>query len=340
MPDQPKYFIHTPEELEGYTLVETEPEPPNPDKNREKRTNLKEIKDNITSLQDALNQRAKEFGLSAPKLDLPPLPPDFTKEHLEALNEIFGQGNLEATVCPTLEQLTDQYFQMMYPETQRDEDTARGLKSYQPDWWNKTAGAGFSITDEEAERTNQTRATWVELYTKSIHTEVNTLQNTILLTETIQKPDYKNGTQHYGTKEGKDETKDKLLPIIRQIFGDTANRCNLTWDQFNQELIPKLKEEVLKKFQSKKLKLTNIEIIITPAIVSNLQTTLKHPSDSQTNTSDWSSTPLIDQYDKDSGHRLVVGDSGVGGAGYVDRVRRGLGWDGVGFRLSVALKNT
>ena len=339
MPDHPKYFTLTPEELQGYVL-ETNPEPPNPDKDRGRRTTLKEIKDNIKSLQDALTQRAKEFNLPAPKLDCPPLPPDFTKEHIKALQEVFGEGNLEATVCPNPDQLTDQYFQMMYPETQRGEDTNRGLKSYRPDWWKKTANTGFSITDEEAEKTKQPRATWGELYIKSMRAEAGTLQNTTLLTETIKKPDYKNGTQHYGTKDGIDETKDKLLPIIRQVFGDTANRFNLTWDQINQELIPKLRETLLNTLQAKHLKPIDIEIIITPAIINNIQTTIKHPTDSQTNTYDWSSTPLIDQYDKDSCCRLMSGHSGSGGAGCVSVGRRGGSWGGRGFRLSVVLQNT
>ena len=84
----------------------------------------------------------------------------------------------------------------------------------------------------------------------------------------------------------------------------------------------------------------DIEIIITPAIVSNLQTTLKHPTDSKTSTYDWTSTPLINQYDKDSGGRLVVGGSDGGGAGYVGGGLPVNGWNDRGFRLSVVLKST
>jgi len=339
MHDQPKYFTLTPEELKGY-VVEEKPEQPKSDKRDRGKIALKEIRESIEILKQALNQRATEFGLPVPKLDLPPLPPDFTKEHLEALNEVFGSNNLEATVCPKPEELTDEYFQMMYPATQRTEDTARGLKSYHPGWWDKTASEGFCITSEEAEKTGKVQATWGELYTKSMQAESTQLGSTVLLSEIIQKSNYKDGNQHYGTKEGTDSTKDNLLPIIKEVFGNTANRFNLTWDQITQELIPKLKEKVLQAFQTKGLKEKDIEIIITPAIVSNLQTTLKHPTDSKTSTYDWTSTPLINQYDKDSGDRLLVGCSVDGGAGYVSDVLPGGRWNDGGFRLSVVLKST
>jgi len=76
-------------------------------------------------------------------------------------------------------------------------------------------------------------------------------------------------------------------------------------------------------------------VILTPAIVSNLQTTLNHPENSQTNTSEWASTILLKQDGTDSGYRLVVGYSGDGGAGYVDDGHRGDRWGSRGFRLSV-----
>ena len=68
------------------------------------------------------------------------------------------------------------------------------------------------------------KATWGELYVASMRSEASQLQNTLLLTESIQKPNYIDGTQQYGSKEGLDDTLDPLLPIIHEVFGDEANR--------------------------------------------------------------------------------------------------------------------
>jgi len=297
MPESPKYFTLTPEQLEEYVVEEETKKPPKPDK-----------KDRS----------------------------GFTKEQLEVLSEIFGKDNLEQTSYPSPDQLTDDYFAEMYPEAQSEQNTQKGLVSFHPSWWNNTADVGFSITDEEAEKRKTKRATWGELYIKSMRAEAPQFQNAILFSETIQKPNYTNGSQHYGTKEGIDQSKDQLLPIIREVFGSTANRFNLTWNQINQELIPKIKEKLLHIFKPNQ----DFDIIITPATISNLQTTHKHPSDSQTSTHDWTSTPLINQNNQDSGYRLVVGNSGNGGAGCVGYVGLGGSWGSRGFRLSVVLRST
>ena len=250
-------------------------------------------------------------------------------EYIEALSEIFKGETLDTITLPKPEELTDEYFSKMYPETQRDEDTAKGLVSYRPSWWKDKADASIVGSAEEI---------WGQAFIRSMQSEATQLQDSLLLTESIQKPNYTGGSQQYGSKEGADATLDPLLPIIREVFGEEANRFNLSWDQITNDLLPKVKEKITSSFTAKGLPIPNFDVILTPALVSNIQTTLNHPENSQTTTYEWSSTPLLKQDNTDSGLRLVVGYSGRGGAGYVYGYHRGGSWDYDGFRLSVVFK--
>ncbi len=308
----------------GLPVFRLDKEPTLPDTYTEDR----EITENFTELKDGLNKRFSELNLSAPKLDILPLPPDFNKEHLAVLEDIFGQ-KLDVSTVPKVVNWQE-YFQTMYPARQRPEDTQANLVSHNPNYWKNEIDKNVVGGKETVK----------SAFERSISNNTKELEGQIFFTETIQKPNYIDGTQYYGTKEGTDATKDKLLPIIRQVFGNTANRFNLTWDQINQKLIPKVKEALVNSFRSKHLPIPEFDIICTPAIISNLEMSLRHPENSSTSTGEWSSTTLLKKDNTDSGRRLVVGTSVDGGAGYVFNDHRGSRWGNDGFRLSVALKNT
>ena len=260
----------------------------------------------------------------------PELPDTLQPEHLLALNEIFGKDKLEDVVLPKSEDLTDSYFDLMYPATQQEKDTAKGLVSYRPDFWSQKADASL---------VGSTGETWGDVFVRSMKEEAKKFTGVALFTESIQKPIYTDSKQQYGTKAGADATKDPLLPLIREVFGMDANRFSLSWDQINEKLIPAVTKAIQAKLRSTgKAPLPNFEVILTPALASNLSMTLKHPENSQTNTYEWTSTPLLKQDGTDSGRRLVVGHSGLGGASYVGYDHRDNGIGVVGFRLSVVFR--
>ncbi len=180
--------------------------------------------------------------------------------------------------------------------------------------------------------TEATKETWFAAYRLSQASFAKSLQGQLILTETVKKPTHTDGTQQYTTKDNKP---DPLLSIFQEVFGEGANRFNHSHDQWTTELIPKVKEAIQKRFKSKGLIIPNFEVILTPSIIFNQQTTLNHPENSQNNTFEWNHDPLLKQDKTDRGRRLVVGDSVYGGAGYVDLVRRGGPWDRRGGRLSV-----
>ena len=250
----------------------------------------------------------------------------FPPEYIEALSEVFKGEKLDLTAMPKEEELTDEYFDKMYPVKQRAEDTTRGLTSYRPNWWNESSNKEITGPDKE---------TWGQAFERSMRAEAEQFKESVIFTESIQKPKYKDGKQQYGTIEGTEPDKDPLLPIIQKVFGKKANRFNLTWDQITNELLPKVKEKIKDEFAGRCATIPDFEVILTPAIVSNLQTTLNHPENSQTNTSEWTSTILLKQDGTDSGYRLVAGFSEDGGAGFVYYVPRENRWNGRGFRLSV-----
>ena len=282
-------------------------------------------------LSKALNTRFKEFDsthtfeFSNPEN----IPENLTPEHIEVINEVFGQ-NTESTLIPKpkeLHNLDDEYQRVMYPETQQESDKKNGLVSYRPAYFNQSAK---EVTKQEE--------TWLEAYTRSMNEEMETLGGSLVLYETTQKPNYKDGKQHYGTKEGDDPSKDPLLPIFKQAFGKDANRFNHSWDDIQTKLIPKVKEHITKQFQDKNLPIPDFDVILAPASLFNLQTTLNQLNNSQTNTFECSSTVLTGKDKKDSGHRLRVGGSGRGGSSNVDYDHRGSYWDGGGARLAVVLR--
>ncbi len=288
------------------------------------------LKEPFVALQEKITARFSEYSRSAPVIETPRIPELLTPEHVRALSEIFGRGNLELLPTFSGEQLNDEYIDTMYPESQTEEDRARGLVSSHPSWWNEKADSAFATSTEED------RPTWGQLYVNSMRVEARVFQGKLVYTESIQKPTYVDGKQGYGTKEGRDKTKDALAPILQEVFGaEHDHRFSLTWDQINTELVPKVKEKIVAKFKEHGLAEVKFEVVCTPAVINNLQSTLNHPENSQTDTYEWGSTPLLKEDGTDSGHRLVVGRSDLGGAGYVSFDHRGNSWNNRGFRLSV-----
>lgn len=280
----------------------------------------KQLQEVTKKLNDALNQRAQEFGLSLQfNLSSPELPKDLTSEQLKLIQDEIFKGNSEVLLLPTPKELDDfstNYLTMMYPKTQKDSDsqkTPEPLTSYCPSWFENLAKIeGFEFQDE----------TWFQAYLRSMKQELETFKAdkaSFVLLETTQKPNYiTNGLQHYGTKEGTDPSQDPLLSIFQEVFNDTkANRFNHTFDELTNQLIPKMEEKIKQSFQDKKLPIPKFKVILCPTYLFNLQTTLLHPANSQTNTWEWSSTPLLDTQNKDTGRRLRVGFSSYGGASCV-----------------------
>ncbi|GEM_PF-2642220 len=283
----------------------------------------------LSELNTRLKDRFFALGIPAPELEMPVIP-DLKPEHIKALEGVFGSGNLEPVVAPKKEDLTDQYFDIMYPREQTEKDTTAGLVSFRFSWWTEIADTSVVGPKEE---------TWGDAYVRSIIAAVGDLQGKVYFTESIEKPNYKDGRLFYGSKEGRDASKDPLLPIIREVFGEDASRFNLTWDQIQTELVPKVREKIYPQLKATGIvPVPNFDVVITPAVISSLNTTLRHPENSETDTAEWSSTPLVKQDGSDSGSRLLVCDSNNGGASYVGDVHRDDSWNRWGFRLSVVFK--
>lgn len=284
-----------------------------------------QLKEVTKKLNDALNQRAGEFGLALKfNLSSPELPKDLTPEQLKLIQDEIFKGNSEVFLLPTPKELDDfstDYLTMMYPKTQEGSDsqkTPEPLTSYCPSWFENPAKIeGFDFGDE----------TWFQAYLRSIKQELETFKAdkaSFVLLETTQKPNYTDGSQHYGTKEGTDPSQDLLLSIFQEVFNDPkANRFNHTFDELTNQLIPKIEEKIKQLFQDKKLPIPKFKVILCPTYLFNLQTTLLHPANSQTNTWERSSTPLLDTQNKDTVLRLGVGGSSGGGASNVGDVHRG-----------------
>jgi len=326
-----RHISLTPEELLQYSVVEdTKPIPEPPEKTVRDTGVIRDIQAKLDLLQKALDQRAKEFGVPPTQLEKPVLPKEFTSAHLEAMQELFGADTLEPLVLPRPDQITDEYIKMMYPITPSAADKAKGLRSYRSDWWNREADKSIIHSAKE---------TLGNAYLRSFRGEATELQDALVLTESIIKPKYFfDRTLQYGSVEDADDTLDPLLPLIREVLDEEATRFNLTWDQITTELIPKAKEKMSANFTAKGLSVPNFDVILTPALASNLQMTLNHPENSTTSTGEWSNTTLLKQDGSDSGHRLIVGFSVNGGAAFVRNDDRSDRWNDRGFRLSVVLR--
>ena len=134
----------------------------------------------------------------------------------------------------------------------------------------------------------------------------------------------------------RDEAAKRLAASLdKEKLKTIAGHFNLSWDDITEKLLPEVQEKILNEFSKRGLSIPDFDVVLTPAIVSNLQMTLNHPENALTSTSEWTSTCLLNQIGTDSGSRLLVGYSENGGAGYVDDAHRVDRWGDRGFRLSV-----
>ena len=295
------------------------------------------VKDAAKLYEDGLKLRLRESG-STETISINPdhvrLPENLTPEHLEAVKEALGGRGLEERILPTLQDLNhlnDAYINAMYPATQSEADTKRGLKAYRPSpWaWDQTVSV---------EGTFKTNDTWGKVYVGSMREELKNLGGSLVLLDTATKPNYTDGSQNYGSVEGKDPKADPLLPLFQEAFGKDASRFYRTWREIEAKLLPLAKKKIQESFASRGLEETDFEVMLVPAVLDNQEMTLKNPESSSTNTWDWTSTPLLDDKGTDTGRRLSVGSSEDGGAGGVIDAGRGLRDDNLGARLAVIFK--
>ncbi|MFA4845571.1 MAG: AAA family ATPase [Patescibacteria group bacterium] len=219
------------------------------------------------------------------------------------------------------------YVQEHFPLTQSAEDTARGLTRTRPSWWKdvptvKVDGKPIAPTNGLA-------------YLRAIARQQDSLKGSTILLDTAIKPNYKDGSQHYGSTEGTDDSLDPLLPLFREVFGETANRFNHTYTDITTKLLPKIKEKLTELFAKKGLPTIPFDVTLTPFHSDQQFMVSDSRESSSTNCYEWTSTPLIDQNGTEAGLFLFAGDSGYGGSGYVyDGLPSGR-VDGRGARLAV-----
>ncbi|MFA4845574.1 MAG: hypothetical protein WC654_03380 [Patescibacteria group bacterium] len=214
-----------------------------------------------------------------------------------------------------------------FPLTQSAEDTARGLTRTRPSWWEdvptvKVDGKPIASTNGLA-------------YLRAIARQQDSLKGSTILLDTAIKPHYTNGSQHYGSTEGTDESLDPLLPLFREVFGETSNRFNHTHTDLTTKLLPKLKEKLTEHFTSKGLPTIPFEVTLTPFHSDQQFMVSDSRESSSTNCYEWTSTPLIDQNGTGAGRFLLAGGSERGGSGCVDVYPPSDGRDFRGARLAV-----
>lgn len=297
-------------------------------------------------LEDRLNARSRELHSSLVfDFEPPASAPELSQEQFKVIEDFFGEKegkeggkpNLEARYLPTagdLKDLADKYSQVMYPaedpaRQKRDADNHQGLVTWRPE----SFGAAVSIKgfDFQGE-------TWEKALPRFMREELNILHSSchpLILIETLQKPNYIDGSQHYGTKEGTDPSKDPLLPFLREVFGEDANRFNHYHNKLTEILLPRIEAAIKAKFEERKIEPPNFKVVLVPASISNLEMTLFHPENSTTTSWEWNSTVLTDKNRQDSGRRLFSGRSDVGGASVVGDGGASGPWDRGGCRLAV-----
>jgi hypothetical protein len=261
----------------------------------------------------------------------PELPEGLTREHLEAVNELFPGAFTERLLptAPELRNLDKGYIDTMYPAEAREEDKKRGLTSFRPGHWDQAA---------ESKYVSEPKETWGSVFTRSMGAELKEIGGSLVLLDTAIKPIYKSGKQHYGSVDGTDPSKDPLLPLFKEAFGKDANRFSHSWSELNDKLLPLAKKKIAEAMKSRGLAETDFDVILAPAILDNIEMTFNNPESSTTNTWEWTSTVLLDKDNKPTDRRLAVGRSVLGGAGGVDFAGRADALAYGGARLAVVFK--
>jgi hypothetical protein len=254
---------------------------------------------------------------------------EITREFREAVAEVFAGEEMDEIEMPPSEELTDEYFDRMYPAAQRPEDKKRGLISARSSLWKDAVSKDMKSPAGE---------TWGDAFIRSLRGDATKFGGKTLMTETIQIPiSMRNGAQQYGTVEGIAENLDPLLPVIKAVFGNEVNRFGHSWDKLTTQLLPAVKKKIEDNLKSKGMPVPEFEVILTPAITANQQMTNLRPENSTGSTQEWTSTVLLEYDGTETDTRLIVGADDEGGAAAVGGMQRNFRWNFIGFRLSVVL---
>lgn len=280
---------------------------------------------------EVMEKRTGQKGLSEVlqnTLEKPIISKEFSKEQMDVFTDFFGDSNLSVTMMPAPEKLTDEYFEVMYPYKKDDRDSKAGLMSFRPEWWDE-------ILDNVSSSLH--KWTWQHAFIKATKKQASQLKRSILLTETIQKPNlFVSERYYYGSQEGNDRDLDPLQPYIEELIGEGYTRFDLSANLVEHSLIPLLKDRLEDEFIKSGLELPDYDIIMTPAIIFNQFSTLINNSSTQTDGYEMSSTEYIDN-DRNS-RIFICGCAISGGASYIGELDRDESTDNCGFRLSIVLK--
>ncbi len=281
----------------------------------------------ILELQQKFEQRAEHFGVSAPLLDIPRIE-GLTKKHLNVLAEIFGENNLVPQVMPSPQDLTDEYFEMMYPKHPIARDVDAGLISYRPEWWDQSKDLlGLGVNEGNNK----------DAYMRSFRFQAESLQGSLILTESILKPKFH--CEYYGSLDGRDPSLDILMVDFSKLLLCEKNRFDMMYNEIEGSFLPYLQKKIMDEFLKKKLSIPPFEVIITPALCSNMFATFVDPRYSCNSTFEWTSTKLLLADGSDSGRIITVGNWNSGGAGFVHSLHRMIHMTSTGFRISIVFKN-
>lgn len=280
---------------------------------------IEETKDKI---EDGLNKRFSEFGSSQRfEISLPEHAKEVTKEHLEAIYELFGKDTFEPFIIPKLadlKNLDNEYMKVMYPKKQWKKDTERGLKSIRSERWDKQM---------ETETVGVTKKGSV-LFRESLRGELESEGGNFALIDTTVRPaQYNNNSKYYGSKEGNNPELDPLLPIFQQAFGQDATRFGHSASRFIEKLLPAAERMIRKQFREKGLPVPSFCVMLVPATAFNIQTTLFHPENSQDRCAEWTNTHFR-PYSSDV---LMIG----GNAADLHNIHPSTECIGVGARLAI-----
>ena len=272
-----------------------------------------------------INTRFSDFASDLHfNVQRPELSKGWTSKHVEILNGIFGSNNLEPRILPSVDDLhglDKEYFRVMFPEpdpailkeSREDRtnpyDKAKGLVSYRPSWW-------WNVSQPDNEYfARHGYATPGENVMQNMKRELEKIGGTMILMETIKKPKSLTSLFHkyYGHQEDATEKDDALIPLFRGVFGKESNRFDHSWQEIQENFIPRLEEEIKKRFEEAGLEVPMFQIIMIPALLNNMDMTCYHPEQSQRYVNEFTSSLL--PYSSDDSVCITLGDVGASDTG-------------------------
>lgn len=273
---------------------------------------IRRVERAIEQTQAAFEARAQKFGVKPPELQTPEIPAGLTDEHLEVFDEVFGVGNLEPAIMPTLGSLNNDYFRMMYPEIGRRADHDNGLISYRD-------GEGWAHEGND--------------FVQSMRDQMSGLSGKLIFVETILKPE-REAQGYYGN-----DGTDPLQEIMADLFseGVAYTRCFKTRKNA-LAVAAEAKRRIIEELNARRLSVPEFEVIPIPALLYNLDTNLFNPANSNGSVIEITST---DDITTDGGLFYVGGQRG--GSAAFRTHERGIynnPWSNCAFRLAVVFSKT